>query len=55
MGDFEISPELQRHPASDAVSRVTAAMGRKGGKIGGKRRLTHHDPGAGPGSGAQSR
>jgi hypothetical protein len=26
-------------PVSDAVSRVMAAMGRRGGKIGGKRRL----------------
>jgi hypothetical protein len=34
------------HPAkvSDAVSRVMAAMGRRGGKIGGKRRLTTMTP-----------
>jgi hypothetical protein len=34
-----VSPKI-----SDAVSRVMAAMGRRGGKIGGKRRLTTMTP-----------
>jgi hypothetical protein len=34
------TPEPRRAKVSDAISRVMAAMGRKGGKIGGKRRMT---------------
>jgi len=34
------APEPRPAKVSDAVSRVMAAMGRKGGKIGGKRRLS---------------
>jgi len=34
------SPQQRPYKVSDAVSRVMAEMGRRGGRIGGKRRLT---------------
>lgn len=38
------APEPRPAKVSDAISRVMAAMGRRGGKIGGKRRLTTMTP-----------
>jgi hypothetical protein len=40
----ETSPARQPKVSSSDISRVMAAMGRKGGKIGGKRRLSTMTP-----------